>query len=116
VKAKNQEGVETGWSSLGSQSCILVVKPNGGDLIPSGSSYDIQWEATPEAESFDIFYSLDNGVSWTLIKKDERNTIYSWTVPKTTGNKKACFVKVIGYQCCKDKKDRVRHLGQTFLL
>jgi uncharacterized delta-60 repeat protein len=104
VKAKNQDGVETAWTSLGSQSCILVVKPNGGEMIPSGSNYDIQWETTPLAESFDLFYSLDSGVSWILIKKDERNTIYSWTVPKTTGNKKACLVKVVGYNAARTKK------------
>jgi len=106
VKAKNQDGIETGWTSLGSQSstkCVLVVKPNEGETIPSGSSYDIQWEATPEAVSFDLYYSLDNGVSWPLLKKDERNTIYSWT-PITTGNKKACFVRVIGYNATRTKK------------
>ena len=106
VKARNQDGFETGWTSLGSQSsvkCVLLLKPNGGETIPSGSSYDIQWEATPEAVSFDLFYSLDNGASWPLLKKDERNTIYSWA-PKPTGNKKACFVRVIGYNATRTKK------------
>jgi len=106
VKAKNQEGVETGWTSLGSEStvrCIILLTPNGGDIISSGSNYDIQWDPTPEAVSFDLFYSLDSGVSWTLIRKDVRNTIYSWT-PKTTGNKKACLVKVVGYNAARTKK------------
>jgi len=107
VKAKNEEGIETGWTSLGSQSsvkCVLLLKPNGGEAIASGSNYNIQWEATPEAVSFDIFYSLDSGVSWLLTKKDERNTIYSWTVPKTTGNKKACLIRVVGYNAARTKK------------
>jgi hypothetical protein len=108
VKAKNQEGVETGWTSLGSQStvkCILLLKPNGGEIIPSGSiSYDIQWEDTAVAESFDLFYSLDSGGSWTSIAKDVRNTIHLWQVPITTGNKKACLVRVIGYNATRTKK------------
>jgi hypothetical protein len=107
VKAKNQEGIETAWTSLGSQStvkCIILLTPNGGETIPSGSTYDILWEATPLAESFDLFYSLDSGVSWILIAKDVRNTIQSWTVPKTIGNKKACFVKVIGYNTARTKQ------------
>jgi hypothetical protein len=106
VKAKNEAGIETAWTSLGSQSsvkCIVVLTPNGGEVLPSGSGYDIQWEATPEAVSFDLYYSLDNGVSWSLLKKDERNTIYSW-IPKTTGNKTACLVKVIGYNDARTKK------------
>jgi hypothetical protein len=107
VKAKNKEGIETAWTSLGSQStakCITLLTPNGGEMIPSGSNYDIQWDPTPEAVSFDLFYSLDNGVSWPLIKKDEKNTIYSWTVPKTIGNKRTCFVRVIGYNATRTKK------------
>jgi hypothetical protein len=108
VKAKNEDGVETAWVSLGSQStvkCVHLLIPNGGEIISSGySGYDIQWEATPVAVSFDLFYSLDNGVSWPLIKKDERNTIYSWSVPKTIGNKKACLVRVIGYNGTRTKK------------
>jgi photosystem II stability/assembly factor-like uncharacterized protein len=106
VKARNEEGIETGWTSLGSPTvkCIILRYPNGGEMIPSGSSYDIQWDTIPEAVSFDLFYSLDNGVSWPLIKKDERNTVCPWQVPKTTGNKKACFVKVIGYNDARTKR------------
>jgi hypothetical protein len=107
VKAKNEEGVETGWTSLGSQSsvkCIVVLTPNGGEIIPSGSGYDIQWDPTPEAVSFDLFYSLDSGVTWISIAKDLRNTIHPWTVPKVTGNKKACLVRVIGYNGTRTKK------------
>jgi len=73
-------------------------------MIPSGSDYDIPWEATPLAESFDLYYSLDSGASWTLIKRDVRNTIYPWPVPKTIGNKKACLVKVVGYNAARTKK------------
>jgi hypothetical protein len=107
VKAKNEEGVETGWTSLGSQTsvkCIVVLTPNGGEIIPSGSGYDIQWDPTPEAVSFDLFYSLNSGVTWISIAKDLRNTIHPWTVPKVTGNKKACLVRVIGYNGTRTKK------------
>jgi hypothetical protein len=83
---------------------VLLLKPNGGETIPSGSSYNIQWDATPAAESFDLSYSLDGKVSWISIAKDVRNTIHPWTVPKTIGNKKACFVRVIGYNGTRTKK------------
>jgi hypothetical protein len=108
VKAKNEEGVETGWTSLGKQptvKCVHLLIPNGGEIIPSGYiGYDIQWEATPVAESFDLFYSLDGGGGWTPIAKDVRNKTHSWQVPKTTGNKKACLVRVVGYNVARTKK------------
>ena len=107
VKAKNQEGVETGWASLGSEptpKCVMLLAPNGGDMIASGSNYYIRWDPTPEAVSFDLFYSLDRGVTWISIAKDLRNTIHRWTVPKASGNKKACFVRVIGYNAARTEK------------
>jgi hypothetical protein len=108
VKAKNEEGFETGWTSLGKQptvKCVHLLNPNGGEIIPSGSiGYDIQWEAMPVAESFDLFYSLDGGENWTSIAKDVRNKTHSWQVPKTTGNKKACLVRVVGYNVARTKK------------
>jgi hypothetical protein len=73
-------------------------------MIPSGSDYNIQWEATPLAESFDLYYSPNNGESWTSIAKDVRNTIYRWSVPKTIGNKKTCLIRVIGYNATRTKK------------
>jgi hypothetical protein len=107
VKAKNEEGIETSWTSLGSQStvkCVLLLTPNGGEMIPSNSSYDIQWEAAPVVESFDLYYSLDGGGSWTRIDKDVRNTTYPWPVPKIIGNKKACLVRVFGYNGARTKR------------
>jgi hypothetical protein len=85
--------------------CVHLLIPNGGEIIPSGYiGYDIQWEATPVAESFDLFYSLDSGEGWTSIAKDVRNTTHSWSVPPTTGNKKACLVRVVGYNAARTKK------------
>lgn len=52
----------------------------------------------------DLFYSLDGGGAWTSIAKDVRNTIHPWSVPKTVGNKKACLVRVIGYNATRTKK------------
>ena len=108
VKARNGDGSVTAWTPLGSQStvkCIVLLAPNGGEIIPSGSIYDsIRWDPTPEAGSFDLFYSLDSGTTWNSIEKDVRTTSSLWSVPKTAGNKKACLVKVIGYDAARTKK------------
>jgi hypothetical protein len=114
VKAKNEDGIETAWTSLGSQStvrCIILLKPNGGETIPSGSNYDIQWAATPEAVSFDLFYSVDNGQTWRLISENVTGTAHAWAVPPPRGNKSKCLVMVKGYnsagkKIATDRSDR----------
>ena len=34
----------------------ILVKPNGGEVIPSGSFYNIRWEAPYNAVKFDLMY------------------------------------------------------------
>jgi photosystem II stability/assembly factor-like uncharacterized protein len=74
-----------------------VVQPNGGEIIPSGSSYTVQWNAPTEAVKFELQLTKNNGTSWALIAKNITNTNYNWTVPKPTANKTKCLVRITGY-------------------
>jgi len=76
---------------------IIVIDPNGGEVIPSGlPSYPISWNAPVEV-AFDLEFSTDNGTTWNFIKKKASGTSYPWTVPKPLGNKRQCLVRVTGY-------------------
>jgi hypothetical protein len=74
-----------------------VISPNGSEVIPSGSIYNIQWLIHSNAVKFDLQYSMNNGTSWTSIASKVAGSSYNWTVPKPTANKKKCLVKVKGY-------------------
>jgi len=79
---------------------IIVIAPNGGEVIASGlsgSPYLITWDAPTEATKFDLMLSFDNGQTWRPIANDVAGTSYPWTVPNPLGNQKKCLVKVIGY-------------------
>ena len=76
---------------------IILITPNGGEKIPSGSMYTIKWGAPPEAVKFTLEYSLNNGSSWVLIASNITGTSYEWKVPAPTANKTQCFVRVTGY-------------------
>jgi len=102
VKARNGDSVETDWTSLGSQSTqecpnVILFTPNGGEVIPSGTNYTIQWGAPSEAASFKLKYSMNNGKAWKLIYSGITSTSYSWPVPTPPKNETRCLVKVIGY-------------------
>ena len=77
---------------------LILLLPNVDEIIPSGSTYTIQWGAPPEAVRFDIGYSL-NGASgtWKLIAGNITEHSYNWTVPALDGNKNTCRAGVRGY-------------------
>jgi hypothetical protein len=76
---------------------IMLIGPNGGEVIPSGSTYAIQWLAPPEMVSFKLKFSTNNGKKWIPIDSGITETSYDWAVPTPPKNKTKCLVKVIGY-------------------
>ena len=85
------------WISDTAYIAVTVLTPNGGEPVPSGSVYTIQWGAPPEAVKFTVRTSVDNGVTWNTIAKNVTANSYNWNVPRPVRNKKKCRVKVIGY-------------------
>lgn len=76
-------------------STVMVLSPNGGEVIPSGGSYTIRWGAPATAVKFNLSYTLNNS-SYTTIQNGVTETTYNWTVPKPSANSPLCKVKVIG--------------------
>ena len=61
---------------------IVVFSPGGGERVPRGSTIVIAWDALRIA-AVDLYYSIDDGASWTLLASDIRayNWSYEWRVP-----------------------------------
>ncbi|MCJ7640744.1 MAG: hypothetical protein MUO29_02500, partial [Desulfobacterales bacterium] len=79
------------------KSIVKLLAPNGGEILPSNSGYTIGWQSLPQAVEFNLFYSLDEGVTWKEINDSPiTGTTHHWTIPDPLGNKK-CIVKAIGY-------------------
>ena len=105
VKARNAGNVETGWTDLSSQytapcpSKVLVMFPNGAEVLNAGSTHTMEWLAPPDAVSFNLSYSKDNGATWKVIKKlvgGNSYNSYDWTVPTPANNRTRCLVRVLG--------------------
>jgi len=96
--ATNPQG-KTSTFELISMTGLNLLTPNGGEIIPSGGTYDITWRSSPNMTIFRLAYSLDNGVTWIPIPGAENVTEnhYLWTVPIPAKNKKSCRIKVSGY-------------------
>ncbi|MFH1702265.1 MAG: matrixin family metalloprotease [Nitrospirota bacterium] len=76
---------------------VQLIFPNGGEVVPSGSTYVIQWNAPLESVSFTLWYSLNNGTTWKHMASGVKGSSYNWDVPTPIYNKIKCFVKIIGY-------------------
>jgi hypothetical protein len=107
------------WSSAldVSMEKLTLLKPNGGEVIPSGGSYTIEWTAIAKAEKFSLLYSMDK-----VTANDVIGTTHAWNpVPVPPGNKTSCYVKVIGYSSTnvkvgEDKSDKPFAIGVVRLL
>lgn len=82
---------------------VKVLSPNGAEVIPSGSTYTIQWNASPEAVKFKLEYSENNGTSWLTIADNVIGTSYNWSVPSPVNNKTQCRVRVTAYNASDEK-------------
>lgn len=68
---------------------LMVVKPATGDTVNSGmQNYQIKWSGTGIAATKTFEYSLDSGMTWTLIgTATTMGSTYNWNVPDTVSNK-----------------------------
>lgn len=80
-----------------SWASVTLIAPNGGENIDSGSNYDVQWTSTPDATTFKLKYTLNNGVTWKSVPGTFTGTGTSWTAPMSTKNQTKCKMKVTGY-------------------
>jgi hypothetical protein len=82
---------------------VTLIKPNGGEIIPSGSQYTIQWKESSNAVKFKLLYSTNSGKRWETIERRVRGSSYVWRVPKTKNDLSQCLVKVVGFDSSKNK-------------
>jgi C1A family cysteine protease len=120
VKARcaTHNWIISSWSTAldVSMKRVTVLQPNGGEVIPPGKTYTIEWTAPTQAVKFKLLYSMDNGATWILITRDATGTSYDWTVPKPASHANSCYVKVVGYSASnvnvgEDKSDKPFAIG-----
>lgn len=62
----------------------VLTYPNGGEILDSGCTYNIQWDPNTLYTSVRLDYSTDNGVSWTTITNGTTNDgSQGWTTPNS---------------------------------
>lgn len=86
---------------------ITVTTPNGGERWEAGSWHTIHWTWTGSLDNVNVYYSLDNGSSWTTIATNKYNTgATAWKVPSVTSDLALIRVKDAA-SSTKDQSDAV---------
>jgi hypothetical protein len=85
------------FSIKGNEKAFNIITPNNGETIKRGTSTFIYWETINKSvNKVDIYYSLDDGNNWYLIKEKLLNSgQYNWLVPTSTLPSKNCFIKIV---------------------
>lgn len=79
---------------------VSVTSPNGGETLAGGSWVTITWtgadDLTPSSQlSMGLYYSLDNGRSWSTITRSLTNSGSTvWSVPNV--NSDQCLIRILG--------------------
>ncbi len=67
---------------------VVVINPNGSDILTVGEAYDITWTATDDVDNVDVIavdlaYSNDGGTTFQppFAIGEINDRVYSWTVP-----------------------------------
>ena len=77
---------------------IEVISPNGGEILHTGNTDSIQWNASDNVklDSVNIFYSTDSGENWIHIQPIEPfKSSYSWSIPDISSMDCKIKIKVI---------------------
>jgi len=92
--------VSDGLFSIKKADSFNIITPNGNDIIHRGTSTFIYWDSLDKSiNSVSIFYSLDNGKNWFLIKDNlNNNGKYNWAVPNDISKSNQCLIKIASSQ------------------
>ncbi len=63
---------------------VVVVSPNGGEILQAGTTYKIRWINTSNIFDVSIEFSEDNGATWNyLTNSTQADGEYDWNIPNT---------------------------------
>lgn len=78
---------------------VRLHRPNGGEILTPGSQYHIAWAkfTPPGADSFALFVSYNNGLTYRTIRTGlgTNDTSFLWTVPDSLSD--SCKVMIWAY-------------------
>jgi len=73
---------------------VNITAPINGSTLKSGNTETIQWDLTPGASSYSLYYSITPGVWKRIVTLDAATNSFDWTVVSVLGTKYDCIIAV----------------------
>jgi len=90
------EDTSDGLFTIGPESTVVVISPNGGEDLHWAETHTVQWAAPAQTDTVVLSLSVDNAATWEEIASGEPNDgFYSWIVPEVLTD--SALVKVEAY-------------------
>jgi len=91
---------------------IHVLAPVNGEILPVNSNYTIQWTATPDISSVNIYYNTTDGAIWNpiILNCQANRGMLDWTVPNEPST--ICRVEITN----SDNSDTFDIMGGFFII
>ena len=71
---------------------LELQSPNGGETFIAGVDTIIRWKNVAPSDTVSLYFSSDNGKTWTLITNTATNLQYRWKTPTIKSD--SCLIKV----------------------
>jgi len=68
-------------SLSGGAKKVVIVSPNGGEILSSCDSILITWGGVDAGDTIRLQYSMNNGVTWNMISNTATGLSHSWRPP-----------------------------------
>lgn len=76
---------------------LVLLLPNGGEVLPRELSFTVLWQASAEAVSFALDYSLDGGQNWLKLARELNDTQFDWTIDPEIISSQSVLLRVSAF-------------------
>jgi len=83
LPSSSASGASDGFIVKWAFGTLTFRTPASGTLMCTGTAYTITWTTSDLASdvTYNVGYSVDNGVTWNTVAKDLRSKTYTWNIP-----------------------------------
>ncbi len=74
---------------------VAIFSPDAGSVVSTNDDVTVSWGKGAKADTFNLSYSLDGGVTWVVIGKNLAGTDASWHTPTLKKNNTKVLLKII---------------------
>ncbi len=107
---------EKGVMNLTSTQYVNLSDPTGGENMVAGTVFPISYSVSGPVSTVNLYYSRNNGASWSTVATNHSGGSYNWTVPNYDTDLGLFRVRSSSNSCILDQSDSVWSMQSEVLV